>query len=108
MSGGARRVPIQRGHATMKQPAKAGIAIRPAATVILLRDTAQGLELFMQRRTPGAVFLGGAYVFPGGALDPADADARMLARVAGLTEAEANRQLALPAGALAYWVAAAR
>jgi hypothetical protein len=47
--------------------------ICPAATLILLRDTADGPEVFMQR-APGAVFLGGADVFPGGALEASDAD----------------------------------
>ena len=62
----------------------------------------------MQRRAPGAAFLGGAYVFPGGALDAADSDARALERIVGLTDAAASERLQLPAGALAYWVAAAR
>jgi len=50
------------------------IPIRPAATVMLLRDTADGLEVFMLRRTNAAVFAGGMYVFPGGRVDPADGD----------------------------------
>ncbi len=49
---------------------------RPAATVLLLRDTPQGLEVLMTRRSPSASFAPGAYVFPGGAIDPADAQAR--------------------------------
>ena len=50
------------------------IPIRPAATVMLLRDTAGGLEVFMLRRTNAAVFAGGMYVFPGGKVDPSDGD----------------------------------
>jgi 8-oxo-dGTP pyrophosphatase MutT (NUDIX family) len=50
------------------------IPIRPAATVMLLRDTADGLEVFMLRRTNAAVFAGGMYVFPGGRVDPADGE----------------------------------
>jgi glyoxylase-like metal-dependent hydrolase (beta-lactamase superfamily II)/8-oxo-dGTP pyrophosphatase MutT (NUDIX family) len=46
---------------------------RPAATLILLRDGAAGLEVLMMQRSKSSVFLGGAYVFPGGSLDPADA-----------------------------------
>ncbi len=84
------------------------VAIRPAATLILLRDTDDGPEVFMQRRAPGAAFLGGAYVFPGGALEAADADPRLLARIVGLAAADADARLALAEGALAYWVAAAR
>lgn len=78
---------------------------RPAATLILLRQGSGGLETLMLQRTQGAVFLGGAYVFPGGSLDAADAATR---RVVGLTEAQANQRLGLPGGALAYYVAAVR
>ncbi len=46
---------------------------RPAATVLLLRDGAQGIEVLMTRRSMTASFAPGAYVFPGGGVDPADA-----------------------------------
>lgn len=47
--------------------------IRPAATIILARDSApQGLELFMLRRTQGSAFAGGMYVFPGGRVEGDD------------------------------------
>lgn len=46
---------------------------RPAATVLLLRDGPQGLEVLMTRRSPTASFAPGAYVFPGGTIDAADA-----------------------------------
>jgi len=52
------------------------VATRPAATVLLLRDSDGGLEVLMTRRSNTASFAPGAYVFPGGALDPADASAR--------------------------------
>ena len=78
---------------------------RPAATLILLRPAVSGMETLMLRRTQGAAFLGGAYVFPGGSLDPADADTK---RVLGMTAAQANTRLALAEGALAYYVAAVR
>ena len=48
---------------------------RPAATVLLLRDGAQGLEVLMTRRSLTASFAPGAYVFPGGGIDAADAQA---------------------------------
>src|SRR5437867_1360465 len=44
---------------------------RPAATVILLRGGAERLEVLMVRRNPAARFMGGAWVFPGGAVDSA-------------------------------------
>ena len=46
---------------------------RLAATVLLLRDTPQGLEVLMTRRSAHASFVPGAYVFPGGGVDASDA-----------------------------------
>ncbi|MDB5900738.1 MAG: beta-lactamase-like protein [Ramlibacter sp.] len=48
---------------------------RPAATVLLLRDTAAGVEVLMTRRSATASFAPGAYVFPGGGIDAADSAA---------------------------------
>ena len=45
---------------------------RPAATVLLLRDTPGGIEVLMTRRSMSASFAPGAYVFPGGGIDAAD------------------------------------
>src|SRR5436305_1258444 len=42
---------------------------RPAASVIVLRDSASGPEVLLVQRTPKARFMGGAWVFPGGAVD---------------------------------------
>jgi len=81
---------------------------RPAATLLLLRDGSLGPEAFLLQRTHGAAFLGGAHVFPGGALDKADRDTRVLRRVAGLADAEASARLGMDAGGLAFWVAAIR
>jgi 8-oxo-dGTP pyrophosphatase MutT (NUDIX family) len=47
---------------------------RDAATVVLIRDTASGLEVFLQRRVAGMAFAGGMTVFPGGGVDRRDAD----------------------------------
>lgn len=46
--------------------------IRPAATVILVRDAVAGLETLLLRRASSLKFHGGAWVFPGGRIDPAD------------------------------------
>ncbi len=46
--------------------------IRPAASVILARDTDPGFEILMLRRTARAAFAGGMYVFPGGRVDGDD------------------------------------
>ena len=45
----------------------------PAATVILVRDGASGIEVLMLQRTRGGAF-GGFWVFPGGRVDPEDVD----------------------------------
>jgi 8-oxo-dGTP pyrophosphatase MutT (NUDIX family) len=45
----------------------------PAATVMVVRDGPQGLEVLMVRRHGNSGVLGGAHVFPGGKLDAADA-----------------------------------
>ena len=44
----------------------------PAATVVLLRDTADGVETLMLRRDTELAFAGGAWVFPGGRIDAED------------------------------------
>ncbi len=46
--------------------------LRHAATVLLLRDGPQGVEVLMTRRSMTASFAPGAYVFPGGGIDAAD------------------------------------
>jgi len=47
---------------------------RNAATVVMLRDAADGLEVFLLKRHGLSDVLGGAYVFPGGKVDAADAE----------------------------------
>ena len=80
---------------------------RPAATVVVLRDSPAGPEVFMVRRHADTAFMGGAHVFPGGRVDEADYSADE-AWCDGI--AHAARQLAglTPSEALAYHVAAAR
>lgn len=87
----------------MNDPAPA-VSVRPAATLILVRDSLEGPEVLMVRRHPGSVFHGGAWVFPGGAVDPSDAGVA----VQRPTEAGASAALGLPSGGLRFFVAAAR
>jgi 8-oxo-dGTP pyrophosphatase MutT (NUDIX family) len=47
---------------------------RDAASVVLLRDGAGGLEVYLLRRRPTMAFAAGMHVFPGGAVDPRDGD----------------------------------
>lgn len=67
--------------------------IRPASTVVLLRDTDDGLETLLLKRNKALIFAGGAWVFPGGALDPedleqADGDVVNASRIAAAREAQ--------------------
>jgi recombination protein RecT len=56
------------------------VAPRPAATVLLLRDSADaGIEVLMTRRSATASFAPGAYVFPGGGVDALDAQSHDIA-----------------------------
>ena len=63
---------------------------RPAATVILLRrggrHAERGLEILLVERNPEARFMPGVWVFPGGAVDPADGDGEASHRVAAVRE----------------------
>jgi 8-oxo-dGTP pyrophosphatase MutT (NUDIX family) len=81
---------------------------RPAATLLLVRDAEAGLEVFMMRRHPDSDFAGGAYVFPGGGVDPGDHDPELGRRCASRTDRSASAALGLERGGLAYWVAAIR
>ena len=47
--------------------------VRDAASIVLLRDHADGLQVFLMKRHGLSDVLGGAYVFPGGKVDEADA-----------------------------------
>lgn len=84
------------------------VELRPAATVMVVRDADDGVEVFMLRRNPASEFVGGAYVFPGGAVDPHDGAGDLEAVCGGRTDHDASRQLGLESGGLAYWVAAVR
>ncbi|PUE53947.1 MBL fold metallo-hydrolase [Limnohabitans parvus] len=59
-------------------PQREPAPLRPAATVLLLRDGPEGIEVLMTRRSMTASFAPGAYVFPGGGIDAADAQAHPL------------------------------
>jgi 8-oxo-dGTP pyrophosphatase MutT (NUDIX family) len=64
---------------------------REAATVIVLRGGSEALEVLLVRRNPSQKFMGGAWVFPGGAVD-ADEDHR----VAGVREVAEETSVELP------------
>jgi 8-oxo-dGTP pyrophosphatase MutT (NUDIX family) len=84
------------------------VPVRPAATVMLVRDAQAGMEVFMLRRNLAAVFAGGMYVFPGGRVDDADHADALEPVCDGLDDATASARLQIERGGLAYWVAAIR
>jgi 8-oxo-dGTP pyrophosphatase MutT (NUDIX family) len=80
---------------------------REAATVMLVRDDPD-LEVFMLRRSLNADWVGGAYVFPGGAVDEGDRAPAVLARCRDRSDADASARLGVATGGLGYWVAGVR
>ena len=79
-------------------------AARPSSTVVLARHAAQAPELLLVQRHERSAF-GGAFAFPGGVLE--DADARVAGHCTGITPAEADSMLDTE-GALAWFSAAVR
>ena len=68
---------------------------RRAATVILMRGGADAMEVLLVRRTPEAKFMGGVWVFPGGAVDVADGDGEDAVRAAAIRELREEAGIAL-------------
>jgi 8-oxo-dGTP pyrophosphatase MutT (NUDIX family) len=68
---------------------------RQAASVILLRGGGERLELLLVRRTPQARFMGGVWVFPGGAVDAGEGDGDGAHRAAALRELQEEAGIAL-------------
>lgn len=83
----------------MNASEKPAPASRLAATVLLLRDGAAGLEVFMVVRHQQIDFASGALVFPGGKLAAGDVDARVRARCEAVDDLS-DEQLALRVGAI--------
>ncbi|HYN30048.1 MAG TPA: NUDIX hydrolase [Dermatophilaceae bacterium] len=78
---------------------------RPAATILLVRDAAGGPEVFVQRRVGTMAFAASTYVYPGGAVEPGDADPRL--PWAGPSVQEWGRRLDTDPGTARGLVAAA-
>ena len=81
---------------------------RLAATVILLRGGERGLEVLLAQRNPQARFMGGAWVFPGGAVSEGDGEGDAALRTAAVRELaeEAGIVLADPRELVAFsrWI----
>lgn len=81
---------------------------RPAATIILARDSEHGIEVFMMKRTTEVTFAKGMHVFPGGGVDASDHSKDMHDLCVGVDDQRASAELGLEQGGLAYWIAAIR
>jgi 8-oxo-dGTP pyrophosphatase MutT (NUDIX family) len=81
---------------------------RPAATVIVLRGDGAGLEVLLVKRNPEARFMGGAWVFPGGAVDRGEGHGEDALRAAAMRELseEAGISLASPEALIPFsrWI----
>jgi 8-oxo-dGTP pyrophosphatase MutT (NUDIX family) len=81
---------------------------RPAATVIVLRGDGAGLEVLLVKRNPEARFMGGAWVFPGGAVDRGEGHGEDALRAAAIRELseEAGISLASPEALIPFsrWI----
>ncbi|HTP61996.1 MAG TPA: NUDIX domain-containing protein [Burkholderiales bacterium] len=73
---------------------------RDAATVVILRDREDGVEVYLVKRSRTVDFMAGAHVFPGGRLDPADASMEACA----VRETFEEAALQLDPAALVPWV----
>lgn len=77
---------------------------RPAASVLVMREGDDGIELLFVRRSPELKFMGGAWVFPGGTVLPEDGDhvsedddaADLAYKVAGARETFEEARITLP------------
>jgi 8-oxo-dGTP pyrophosphatase MutT (NUDIX family) len=95
------------------------VELRDAATIMLVRDVARvgastgeagstTMEVLMLRRNARSTWVGGAHVFPGGAVDPEDAGEATAQVCAGRSDAEASRLLGIDHGGRNFFVAAVR
>ncbi|MCP4022196.1 MAG: NUDIX domain-containing protein [Desulfobacteraceae bacterium] len=68
-------------------------ALRPAATVILIKDHQKKIEVYLLKRNTKSGFMGGLYVFPGGVVDQEDHDPKLLADHVDIDVREVQQQL---------------
>lgn len=71
-----------------------GVPPKPAATLILVRDAKDAVEVFCVERSGKSAFMGGAIVFPGGKVDPSDSDDSWLEHVVDVDASLRSHRLA--------------
>jgi 8-oxo-dGTP pyrophosphatase MutT (NUDIX family) len=85
----------------------AEVAIKPAATVMLVDDRPD-MKVLMMRRDANTVFAGGMWVFPGGSVDSSDDHDHFQSISEHRTDVEASQLMGLESGGLSYYIAAIR
>ncbi|WP_342631422.1 MBL fold metallo-hydrolase [Marinobacter alkaliphilus] len=80
--------------------------IRPAATLVLTRDTENGIEVLLLQRTWEAIFLPGYYVFPGGAVNEQESEGQRHA--VGAEDTDISQTMSLDEGGADFMLAAVR
>jgi 8-oxo-dGTP pyrophosphatase MutT (NUDIX family) len=95
---------------TITDPPAMPVTPVAAATIVLLRDAPGELELLLMRRSPKAGFVPGAYVFPGGRVDPSDDHPELMALLDNLDRDSAAGRLGQneEPPAISYYLAALR
>ena len=83
------------------------LSLTPAATVLLVRDCDNELEVLMVKRSKRPPF-GNLYVFPGGKIDESDKHLNIVNYCNGLNDKHASTKLGIEEGGLSYWVACVR
>ena len=83
----------------IEQPVRHAVEPKPAATIVLLRDADAGMEVLLLKRHRSSGFVPGAYVYPGGRTDDADADPALMQHALNF------RETSVPAH---FWFAAVR
>lgn len=96
--------------ARLNDPTFRAVEPRPAATVVVAREGSGSIEVLLLRRPARSGFAAGAWVFPGGRVDAADADPAVLGPGADAAGARWAVRLGLPdpAGARGFVVASLR
>jgi 8-oxo-dGTP pyrophosphatase MutT (NUDIX family) len=91
-------------------PGDGAVPVKDASTIMVLRDveTGPGIEVLMLRRNSRSDWVGGAHLFPGGAVDEEDHSDEVAAVCSGRSDEEASAALGVDKGGRGFFVAAIR
>ena len=83
------------------------LSLVPAATILLIRDSDDGLQVLMVKRSKRPPFEN-LYVFPGGKIDESDKDQNLQDFCNTIDDKLASAKLGIDKGGLSYWIACVR